>query len=179
MKKYVSKIQELEGELLHIKSLKKSSNCQYSDDHSYDDGPRSNNVLFPSSNESSDCEDKVIDVTGWYLKYCFSFFFACLTERSLALKYLDAKNHNLFVYLQIVSLNCFPWFNIRDNYLCLSSYTLYADQLEFQEKELEHCSLQEKLDMELKELDKRLEEKEVLFSFLECAPFSISSVSLR
>ncbi|EOA12365.1 hypothetical protein CARUB_v10025749mg [Capsella rubella] len=96
VKKYVSKIQELEGELLHIKSLKKSSNCQFSDD-SYDDGPRSNNVLFPSSNESSDCEDKVIDVT---------------------------------------------------------------DELEFQEKEIEHCSLQEKLDMELKELDKRLEEKE-------------------
>ncbi|CAL9244424.1 unnamed protein product [Arabidopsis halleri] len=96
VKKYVSKIQELEGELLHIKSLKKTSNHQYSDD-SYDDGPRSNNVLFPSSNESSDCEDKVIDVT---------------------------------------------------------------DELEFQEKEIEHCSLQEKLDMELKELDKRLEEKE-------------------
>jgi kinesin family protein 4/21/27 len=37
---------------------------------------------------------------------------------------------------------------------------LYADELEFQEKEIEHCSLQEKLDMELKELDKRLEEKE-------------------
>ncbi|KAG7606832.1 Kinesin-like protein KIN-4C [Arabidopsis thaliana] len=94
--KYVSKIQELEGELLHIKNLKKTSNHQYSDD-SYDDGPRSNNVLFPSSNESSDCEDKVMDVT---------------------------------------------------------------DELEFQEKEIEHCSLQEKLDMELKELDKRLEEKE-------------------
>lgn len=72
MKKYVLKIQELEGELLHIKSWKKSSNCQYSDSmDSYDDGPRSNNVLFPSSNESSDCEDKVIDVTGWYLNYCF------------------------------------------------------------------------------------------------------------
>ncbi|CAE6252120.1 unnamed protein product [Arabidopsis arenosa] len=96
VKKYVSKIQELEGELLHIKSLKKTSNHQYSDDN-YDDGPRSNNVLFPSSNESSDCEDKVIDVT---------------------------------------------------------------DELEFQEKEIEHSSLQEKLDMELKELDKRLEEKE-------------------
>ncbi|KAG7588513.1 P-loop containing nucleoside triphosphate hydrolase [Arabidopsis suecica] len=60
--KYVSKIQELEGELLHIKSLKKTSNHQYLDD-SYDDGTRSNNVLLPSSNESSDCEDKVIDVT--------------------------------------------------------------------------------------------------------------------
>lgn len=42
---------------------------------------------------------------------------------------------------------------------------MYADESEFQEKELEHCSVQEKLDMELKELDKRLQEKEVLFSF--------------
>lgn len=80
VKKYVSKIQELEGELLHIKSLKKTSNHQFSDD-SYDDGPRSNNVLFPSSNESSDCEDKVIDVTGWYLNCCFSIFFACIAQR--------------------------------------------------------------------------------------------------
>ncbi|KAG2263596.1 hypothetical protein Bca52824_070675 [Brassica carinata] len=96
--KYVSKIQELEGELLHVRSLKKVSNYQYSESiDSHEDGPRSSNVLFPSSNESSDCEDKVIDVT---------------------------------------------------------------DEVEFQEKELEHCSLQEKLDMELKELDKRLEEKE-------------------
>ncbi|CAH8389648.1 unnamed protein product [Eruca vesicaria subsp. sativa] len=96
--KYVSKIEELEGELLHVKSLKKVSNYKYSESvDSYEDGPRSSNVLFPSSNESSDCEDKVMDVT---------------------------------------------------------------DEVEFQEKELEHCSLQEKLDMELKELDKRLEEKE-------------------
>ncbi|CAH8362049.1 unnamed protein product [Eruca vesicaria subsp. sativa] len=92
---YVSKIQELEGELLHFKNLKNLSNCQYTD--SYDDGPRTSNVLFPSSNELLECEDKVMDV---------------------------------------------------------------IDESEFQEKELEHCSLQEKLDMELRELDKRLEEKE-------------------
>lgn len=34
-------------------------------------------------------------------------------------------------------------------------------ELEDNEKELEHSSLQEKLDMELKELDKKLEQKEV------------------
>ncbi|KAJ0238138.1 Kinesin-like protein KIN-4C [Hirschfeldia incana] len=95
---YVSKIQELEGELLHFKNLKNPSNCQCTDSvHPFDDGPRSSNVLFPSSNELADCEDTVIDV---------------------------------------------------------------IDECEFQEKELEHCSLQEKLDMELKDLDKRLEEKE-------------------
>lgn len=38
---------------------------------------------------------------------------------------------------------------------------MYADEIEDDEKELEHSSLQEKLDMELKELDKKLEQKEV------------------
>ena len=37
----------------------------------------------------------------------------------------------------------------------------HADEIEDNEKELEHSSLQEKLDRELKELDKRLEQKEV------------------
>jgi len=40
---------------------------------------------------------------------------------------------------------------------------MYADEIEVDEKELEHSSLQEKLDMELKELDKKLEQKEVIF----------------
>lgn len=39
-------------------------------------------------------------------------------------------------------------------------YCVYVGD-EFQEKELEHSSLQEKLDMELKELDKKLQQKEV------------------
>lgn len=40
---------------------------------------------------------------------------------------------------------------------------MYIDEIEVDEKELEHSSLQEKLDMELKELDKKLEQKEVKF----------------
>lgn len=40
---------------------------------------------------------------------------------------------------------------------------MYADEIEVDEKELEHSSLQEKLGMELKELDKKLEQKEVKF----------------
>lgn len=39
---------------------------------------------------------------------------------------------------------------------------LNVDEMEDDVKELEHSSLQEKLDMELKELDKKLEEKEVI-----------------
>lgn len=40
-----------------------------------------------------------------------------------------------------------------------------AGENEVDEKELEHSSLQEKLDMELKELDKKLEQKEVSTRF--------------
>lgn len=65
---YVSKIQELEGELLHFKNLN-PTNCQYTDSiDPFDDGPRSSNVLFPSSNELADCEDSVIDVIGQLLE---------------------------------------------------------------------------------------------------------------
>lgn len=42
---------------------------------------------------------------------------------------------------------------------------LFADDTEDDEKELEHSSLQEKLDQELKELDKKLEQKEVNIRF--------------
>jgi kinesin family protein 4/21/27 len=45
-------------------------------------------------------------------------------------------------------------------------YNLITDDMEDDEKELEHSSLQEKLDKELKELDKKLEQKEVRVSFI-------------
>ena len=43
----------------------------------------------------------------------------------------------------------------------LFSFDSNADEVEDEEKELEHSSLQEKLDRELKELDRKLEQKEV------------------
>ncbi|TXG52671.1 hypothetical protein EZV62_021840 [Acer yangbiense] len=99
LKTYVSKIQELEGELLRVKNshnLKRSRalDCVDTDD----DGFQSKNVLFPCLNEfSSECDTKAVDIPG---------------------------------------------------------------DIEDEEKELEHSSLQEKLDRELKELDKKLEQKE-------------------
>ena len=48
---------------------------------------------------------------------------------------------------------------------------MFVDEMEDDEKELEHSSIQEKLDKELKELDKKLEQKEVKFSCL-AKPFS-------
>jgi hypothetical protein len=41
------------------------------------------------------------------------------------------------------------------------SFDSNTDEVEDEEKELEHSSLQEKLDWELKELDRKLEQKEV------------------
>ncbi|CAN0873449.1 Kinesin-like protein KIN-4C, partial [Linum grandiflorum] len=50
---------------------------------------------------------------------------------------------------------CFSW------YLSNPIHSdMYADEAEDEEKELEHSSMQEKLDRELKELDRRLEQKE-------------------
>uniref|UniRef100_A0A2N9FKI7 Kinesin motor domain-containing protein n=1 Tax=Fagus sylvatica TaxID=28930 RepID=A0A2N9FKI7_FAGSY len=51
------------------------------------------------------------------------------------------------------------------------------DETEDEEKELEHSSLQEKLDMELKELDKKLEQKEKEIEELRCNLSNISSTS--
>ncbi|KAK9930271.1 hypothetical protein M0R45_027313 [Rubus argutus] len=96
LKTYVSKIHELEGELLCLKNSQRRRlvDCVESDD----DGFRSKNILFPCNNEyASDFDTKVGDV---------------------------------------------------------------SDVIEDVEKEQEHSSLQEKLDRELKELDKALEQKE-------------------
>ncbi|KAJ8773326.1 hypothetical protein K2173_028503 [Erythroxylum novogranatense] len=96
VKSYVSKIQELEGQILRSRNLQDSRlvNCVDSDDECF----HSKNVLFPSINEDkTNTDKKAIDI---------------------------------------------------------------SDEGEVEEKELEHSSLQEKLDKELKELDRKLEQKE-------------------
>ncbi|KAK9026384.1 hypothetical protein V6N11_039224 [Hibiscus sabdariffa] len=57
-------------------------------------------------------------------------------------------------------------FSSREDYLS-------SDEIEDNEKELEHSSLQEKLDMELKELDKRLEQKEAEMKFFTSSDTSV------
>ncbi|KAK8291026.1 hypothetical protein V6Z12_D06G035700 [Gossypium hirsutum] len=93
MKTYLLKIQELEGELIRVKSLS-SSNCKrisdcIDEDEDEDEDETSKDLLFSSGND----------------------YFS-------------------------------------------------SDEIEDNEKELEHSTLQEKLDLELMELDKRLEQKE-------------------
>ncbi|KAJ7006945.1 kinesin-like protein KIN-4C [Populus alba x Populus x berolinensis] len=99
VKKYVSKIQELEGELLHLKNMSNSKCIQFVDYINSDDERfGSKNALLQSLNEfSSNSDTKAADI---------------------------------------------------------------SDEVEDEEKELEHSSLQEKLDWELKELDRKLEQKE-------------------
>ncbi|KAG6784349.1 hypothetical protein POTOM_010040 [Populus tomentosa] len=99
VKKYVSKIQELEGELLRLKNMSNSKCIQFVDYINSDDERfGSKNALLQSLNEfSSNSDTKAADI---------------------------------------------------------------SDEVEDEEKELEHSSLQEKLDWELKELDRKLEQKE-------------------
>ncbi|XP_044475240.1 kinesin-like protein KIN-4C [Mangifera indica] len=98
LKTYVSKIQELEAELLRVKNSYSSKRRRTVDCVELDDDRfHSRNVLFPCLNEfSSDCDNKAVDI---------------------------------------------------------------SDEIE-DEEELEHSSLQEKFDKELKELDRKLEQKE-------------------
>ncbi|CAN4092353.1 unnamed protein product [Withania somnifera] len=92
VKKYVSKIQELEAELLHLQCSSNSKNGEPVDYLGLDYGE-----LLSKGAYSEDSDIKSVDTNG---------------------------------------------------------------EAEVKEKELEHSSLQEKLDMELKELDKKLEQKE-------------------
>jgi hypothetical protein len=73
VKNYVSKIQELEGELLRMKNLNSSKRSQFVECvESDDDGFRSKNALFPCTNEfSSDYDMKVIDIPGSICKTLF------------------------------------------------------------------------------------------------------------
>ncbi|GMI64891.1 hypothetical protein like AT5G60930 [Hibiscus trionum] len=101
-KTYVLKIQELEGELIRLKSLNNSKRSRLSDCVDSGDDGNSKNSLFSSGNDF-----------------------------------------------------------------------LSSDEIEDNEKELEHSSLQEKLDMELKELDKRLEQKEAEMKFVTSSDTSV------
>lgn len=66
MKKYVSKIQELEGELLHLKNLSNSKCIQFVDYINSDDERfGSKNALLQSLNEfSSNSDTKAADISG-------------------------------------------------------------------------------------------------------------------
>jgi hypothetical protein len=45
---------------------------------------------------------------------------------------------------------------------CISINVLFSDEVDEEEKEREHSFMQDQLDKELQELDKRLQQKEVL-----------------
>ncbi|QHN92582.1 Chromosome-associated kinesin [Arachis hypogaea] len=112
VKSYVSKIQDLEGELLRLKNSSKTPNHLVEWVDSVDSG-------FPSKNS-----------------------FACGNEFSSD----DAKSADI---------------------------TGNADDVEDHAKEIEHSSLQEKFDRELKELDKKLEQKEAEMKLYNNADTSV------
>lgn len=65
VKSYVSKINDLEGELLHLKNLNVKSSHFVDWVDSDDLGLQSKNGLFAGGNEySSDCDVKPVDITG-------------------------------------------------------------------------------------------------------------------
>ena len=79
MKSYVSKIQDLEGELLRLKNsnVKPSHFVEWVD--SDDSGFRSKNLFACGNEYSSDCDTKSADITGSILDfvkyYCAVYLF--------------------------------------------------------------------------------------------------------
>ncbi|KAK7410465.1 hypothetical protein VNO78_01265 [Psophocarpus tetragonolobus] len=118
LKSYVSKIQDLEGELLRWKTSNATTSSLFDDcADSDDDGYESKHSLFARGNElSSDYGVKVVDI---------------------------------------------------------SDSALEISEMEDDAKELEHSSLQEKLDKELIELDKKLEQKEAEMKLYNNADASV------
>lgn len=70
IKTYVSKIQELEGELLRLKNLSNSKHSQFVDCvDSDDDGFQCKNASIPSlSGLSSNSDSKTMDISGNFLE---------------------------------------------------------------------------------------------------------------
>ncbi|GAV66836.1 LOW QUALITY PROTEIN: Kinesin domain-containing protein [Cephalotus follicularis] len=100
-------------------------------------------VPFADSVESDDISSKIGEEL---LYYCLRLVI-----------YLDSK-------IVIPTPSSFICMRIKFLYyvnVCMFNFSsLYVDDIEDEKRELEHSSLQETLDMELKELDKRLEQKE-------------------
>lgn len=69
LKSYVSKIQDLEGELLRLKTSNATSSRRFVDFD--DDGYGSKNALFKHDEFSSDCDGKAVDISGSTLENLF------------------------------------------------------------------------------------------------------------
>ncbi|KAE8731288.1 P-loop containing nucleoside triphosphate hydrolases superfamily protein isoform 2 [Hibiscus syriacus] len=102
-----------------------------------------------------------------------------LTSEQLAQRALDAQVEKNKLVMQIESARNSKSWNEIDSNINQIRVTLpsCADEIVDNEKELEHSSLQEKLDMELKELDQKLEQKEVYVAFAEMKRFTSSDTS--
>lgn len=95
----------------------------------------------------------------------------CLTEIQFftLLFLLRQENQICFIHFGVLLHFCFvsTLVNSYISFVIPNTCTnLYAVDVEAHAKELEHSSLQEKLDRELKELDRKLEQKEVKLLFL-------------
>ncbi|KAF8377384.1 hypothetical protein HHK36_030761 [Tetracentron sinense] len=122
VKTYISKIQELEGQLLQLQSLNRSNRSGLIDSLDLEDETlHSKHPYFPSLQDfPSVCDGKAVEASAK----------GCSQNKSPK---LDVNN--------------LGWIHI-------------SGEIEEDEKELEHSSLQDQLDRELQELDKRLEQKE-------------------
>lgn len=80
MKSYVSKIQDLEGELRCLKNSNAKSSHFVDWVDSDDTGFQPKSGLFACGNEySSDCDVKPVDMTGSIFELVFKYYWCCIS----------------------------------------------------------------------------------------------------
>ena len=111
LKNYASKIQELEGELLHLKNLNSSKRSRFVECADLDDdGLHSKNELFPCTNEfSSDYDIKAMNIPGSICKALFIVLLSFILLNTLLFVTTNA-NPLLVVVHRMKAVSCHFYF---------------------------------------------------------------------
>ena len=111
LKNYASKIQELEGELLHLKNLNSSKRSRFVECADLDDdGLHSKNELFPCTNEfSSDYDIKAMNIPGSICKALFIVLLSFILLNTLLFVKTNA-NPLLVVFHRMKAVPCHFYF---------------------------------------------------------------------
>lgn len=135
VRNYVSKIQDLEAELLRLQNFSSSGRNDFMDVLDLVDDDLSSKDAIRDFSCTAD--GKSADLPGERLEK-FAVFAICLFSLIF---------HMLFIYYFI---------------FCKCYLMSCTGDIESDEKELEHSTMQERFDKELKELESQLEQKEVV-----------------
>lgn len=116
--------------------------------------------------------DKILNIFGLeqlHLRISWLFIEFGITY-TLTAKSIATMGFFFSMKIQYLNLFLFPFFPSSSSYLKgVFIFSCKADDIGVKEKEMEHSNLKEKLGKELKELDQKLEEKEVCCTMNACS----------